>query len=49
MFSFQVSMMDIIESYGPGFVDALKDRMSLYSADLRVSFLSYLVAVVLYL
>jgi hypothetical protein len=34
MFSFQELMMDS-ESYGPGFVEALKgDRMSLYSADL---------------
>jgi hypothetical protein len=39
------------ESYGPGFVDALKgDRMSLYSADLlRSGFFILLVAVVLWL
>jgi hypothetical protein len=50
MFSFQELMMDIIESYGPGFVEALKgDRMSLYSADLRVWIFILLVAGVLYL
>jgi hypothetical protein len=48
--AFQVSMMVLSESYGPGFVDALKDRMSLYSADLlRSRIFILLVAVVLWL
>jgi hypothetical protein len=42
-------MMDYSESYGPGFVEALKgDRMSLYSADL-LRFFILLVAGVLWL